>query len=369
VRDLLQLQGFKTTLFLNLAYLWFVAAIFDTLLPLFASDELGMSTGAIGTMFAVGVAAEFLVLFPAGTWADRYGRKAVMVPSLAGLVVMILLLGTSSSPIMLTLLLAVLAFCSGFAGVPPAAMLSDIVPTEQSGRGVGAFRFCGDIGFFLGPLIAGAVSERFGFQTAFAVIAIVPAVAVALTIRIQETLPGRRAPERLILRAEVIATDRLMLDPLRAQHAEEMVEVLADPRLHEFIGGSPPTPEELRQRYASLENGRSPDGRERWLNWIVRRRSDGRAVGTVQATLRSTPTDTSADIAWTVGVPWQRRGFASEAAIAMVGWLEGGGVSVVCAYIHPGHRASERVAAAAGLSATREVVDGERLWRRVDRRE
>jgi MFS family permease len=82
----------------------------------------------------------------------------------------------------------VLAFCTGFAGVPPAAMLSDIVPTEQSGRGVGAFRFCGDIGFFLGPLITGAASKSFGFETAFAITAAVPAIAVLLTFKTGETL-------------------------------------------------------------------------------------------------------------------------------------------------------------------------------------
>jgi DHA1 family multidrug resistance protein-like MFS transporter len=188
VRDLLRVPGFLTTLFLNLTYLWIVAAIFNTLVPLFAHDEIGMSTSAIGTMFAVAVAAEFLVLFPAGALADRYGRKAVMLPSLAALMVMIVLLGTSTSALMLTLLLAVLAFCSGFAGVPPAAMLSDIVPSDQSGRGVGAFRFCGDIGFFLGPLIAGAASKSFGFGTAFAITAVIPALALLFTLRTRETL-------------------------------------------------------------------------------------------------------------------------------------------------------------------------------------
>lgn len=190
VWDLLRLPGFRTTLFLNLTYLWMVAAIFNTLLPLFATDELGMSPSGIGLMFAVGVGAEFLVLFPAGTLADRYGRKAVMLPSLAGLAVTVLVLGTATSAIALTLLLAALAVASGFAGVPPAAMLSDIVPAKHSGRGVGAFRFAGDIGFFLGPLIAGVVSKRFGFQTAFAVTAVVPAIGAVLVLRMRETLRG-----------------------------------------------------------------------------------------------------------------------------------------------------------------------------------
>ena len=188
VRDLLHIPGFLTALFLNLTYLWVVATIFNTLVPLFASDELGMSTTGIGAMFAVGIAAEFLVLFPAGTMADRYGRKAVMIPSLAGLVVLIAILGTSTSAVMLTVLLALLAFASGFAGVPPAAMLSDVVPQDQSGRGVGAFRFCGDIGFFLGPLIAGTASKTFGFDAAFAITAVIPAIGVLITLRSRETL-------------------------------------------------------------------------------------------------------------------------------------------------------------------------------------
>lgn len=188
VRDFLRLPGFMTTLFLNFAYLWMVAAIFNTLVPLFGSDELGMSPAAIGATFAVGIAAEFFVLFPAGALADKHGRKAVMLPSLAGMVVMMALLGTSDSALVLTLFLAVLAVFSGFAGVPPAAMLSDIVPAEHSGRAVGAFRFCGDIGFFLGPLVAGTTSKAFGFQTAFVIAAAVPAVAMLLTARTAETM-------------------------------------------------------------------------------------------------------------------------------------------------------------------------------------
>ena len=193
VRDLLGVPGFVTALFLNLTYLWMVAAIFNTLVPLFANDELAMSTGAIGAAFAVGVATEFVVLFPAGTLTDRLGWKAVMLPSLAGLVVTTVLLGASTSALMLTVVLALLAFCSGFAGVPPAAMLSDIVPKEHSGRGVGAFRFCGDLGFFLGPLIAGAASKSFGFQAAFAITAVVPAIAVLFTLR---TRPSSRRFEQ-----------------------------------------------------------------------------------------------------------------------------------------------------------------------------
>jgi hypothetical protein len=84
--------------------------------------------------------------------------------------------------------------------------------------------------------------------------------------------------------ADRIVTARLKLVPLAVGDAEEMVGVLGDERLYAFTGGRPPTLAELRARYAQLVVGRSPDGTEQWRNWIVRLR-DGRAVGTVQATI------------------------------------------------------------------------------------
>ena len=188
VRDLLKVKGFPAALFLNLAYLWVVGAVFATLLPLFAKDEIGMSTIGIGILYAVGVGAEFVVLFPAGTMSDERGRRAVMLPSLAALTVMIVVLGFATSALTLAIALTVLAFASGFAAVPPAAILSDVVPVEHSGRGVGAFRFCGDLGIFAAPLVAGITSKTLGFGWAFAITAIVPAIAFVVMLRSSETL-------------------------------------------------------------------------------------------------------------------------------------------------------------------------------------
>ena len=188
VRDLLKVKGFPAALFLNLAYLWVVGAVFATLLPLFAKDEIGMSTIGIGILYAIGVGAEFVVLFPAGKMSDERGRRAVMLPSLAALTLMIVVLGFANSAVTLAIALTVLAFSSGFAAVPPAAMLSDVVPVEHSGRGVGAFRFCGDLGIFAAPLVAGVTSKTFGFGWAFAITAVVPAIAFVVMLRSRETL-------------------------------------------------------------------------------------------------------------------------------------------------------------------------------------
>jgi RimJ/RimL family protein N-acetyltransferase len=98
------------------------------------------------------------------------------------------------------------------------------------------------------------------------------------------------------------------------------------------------------------------------LNWIVRERETQRMVGTVQATLRVAAGSVSAELAWVIGVAYQGRGHATEAVRAMVGWLRRRGVNGFAAHIHPGHGASERVAAHIGLVATDAVRDGEIRW-------
>ncbi|GGT87358.1 GNAT family N-acetyltransferase [Streptomyces violascens] len=162
---------------------------------------------------------------------------------------------------------------------------------------------------------------------------------------------------------EAIATARLDLLPLRVAHAEEMAAVLSDPALHAFIGGAPDAPQALRARYERLTAG-SPDPGVSWLNWVVRLREEGCLAGTVQATVAPSPQGAVAEIAWVVGTPWQGRGIATEAARGLVEWLGQRPVREVLAHIHPEHRASAAVAAAAGLAPTDVWHDGELRWLR-----
>jgi RimJ/RimL family protein N-acetyltransferase len=155
---------------------------------------------------------------------------------------------------------------------------------------------------------------------------------------------------------EAIATPRLDLTPLAPGDADEMVEVLAGDELYGFTGGHPPTLDDLRAQYARQAVGHSADGTETWRNWIIRTRPDGRAVGFVQATI--TDAGRQAEIAWVVGFAWQRRGYATEAATALVAWLDAQGVEIIAAHVHPDHVASESVAGASA-SGPPTMVGGE----------
>lgn len=161
--------------------------------------------------------------------------------------------------------------------------------------------------------------------------------------------------------APVLASDRIQLDPLTEAVADEMVGVLSDPRLYEFIGGSPPALPALRERYRRQAHGVSPDGCDLWFNWVIRDRKSGCAVGLVQSTLALRTR--VADLAWIVGVPFQRQGYASEAAAIALDWLESRPeVRRVTAHIGPHNAASQAVAHRLGFCPTARVEHGETVW-------
>ena len=187
-------RPFVTVLVTNGAYAWMVGAMFSTLIPLFGVDELGLTLSGVGIGLAIATGTELISLFPAGKATDRRGRRAVLVPSLAALAAIIAVFGLLDSVTIFYIGMAVLGVASGYAGVPPAPMLSDVTPDDLKGSAVAAFRFMGDLGFALGPLVAGWTADAFGFEASFASSALPILLALALVLSIRETLPSRTSP-------------------------------------------------------------------------------------------------------------------------------------------------------------------------------
>ncbi len=190
---LLRVRGVMASVLAILAYLWMVGAIFNTLTPLFAHYQLGASTAAIGIVYAVALTTELVVLFPAGSWSDRYGRRWLLISALAAVAAISLVIGRAGNIVELAALMGMLGIASGIAGVPPAAILADSVSERERPLAVAAFRFGGDIGLTAGPLMAGLTVSAFGFGPAFALTAVPIALALVAVFVTPETL--KRAPE------------------------------------------------------------------------------------------------------------------------------------------------------------------------------
>jgi RimJ/RimL family protein N-acetyltransferase len=157
-----------------------------------------------------------------------------------------------------------------------------------------------------------------------------------------------------------LQTSRLDLVPINREHAIGMFNVLNDPALYEFTGGSPPLDvEALARQYENWETRISPDGSELWFNWVVRLRTSGEPIGHVQAGVGPG----HADVAWLLGSRWQKQGYATEAAKIILEWLLKLGVSEIRASINTSHMASIKVAERAGLVRTSESSGSELIWK------
>jgi RimJ/RimL family protein N-acetyltransferase len=116
-----------------------------------------------------------------------------------------------------------------------------------------------------------------------------------------------------------LVTPRLILEPLSVAHAEALFPSLLDERLYQFIPQDPPTSLAwLKERYERLSLRRSPDGREVWLNWAIRRRPEADYVGLVEATVRQ---DATALLAYFIFTPQQGKGYAREGCSAVLSHL------------------------------------------------
>jgi len=146
----------------------------------------------------------------------------------------------------------------------------------------------------------------------------------------------------------VIESDGLRLEPLAVAHAAQMFEPLSAAAMYDYMPGSPPASvDALRDRYTQLARGWSANGRQRWLNWIVRLGS-GKCAGFVQATIYP---ELTGDFAFAFAPEHWGRGVAFEACRAALPFLERDlRVSALFATVDPRNARSIRLLARLGFS-------------------
>src|SRR5947207_3014901 len=115
----------------------------------------------------------------------------------------------------------------------------------------------------------------------------------------------------------IIETEALTLEPQIAAHAEEMFVVLSDPAIYEYENEPPVSLEWLRERFRKLETRRSPDGKEQWLNWVIRL-PNAKLIGYVQATVDE---NGHATIAYELGSQSWGLGYGRRSVQAMIATL------------------------------------------------
>ena len=136
------------------------------LLPLYAQD-LGATGIQLGIIFA-GYGISNSILTPImGRLSDRRGRKLFLCIGLAGYTILSLGYVWAANVSQLTLVRVI----QGVAGamIIPIAMayIGDLSPEGEEGKWMGYANAAFFSGFGIGPLLGGALAERFGMNTSF----------------------------------------------------------------------------------------------------------------------------------------------------------------------------------------------------------
>src|SRR6201999_2528603 len=154
----------------------------------------GMSEAARwgGWLFFVFALMQFFCAPAIGSLSDRFGRRPVLIGSLAMLGVDYLI--TAVAPTIFWLFVG--RFLSGIAGAacPTAnAYIADISPPEKRAANFGLVGAAFGVGFVLGPALGGFVGEHFGLRAPFFVAAGISfANALFGLLVLRESLPAER---------------------------------------------------------------------------------------------------------------------------------------------------------------------------------
>lgn len=170
---------------------WTLSGPAQTVGPIFADDVLGFSGSKIGLAVTMLAAGEILVLIVAGRAADRYGRRAVLVPSLVVTAVATACLG-QVEPLPWTYFVAMIAIGAGVAagGAATGGLLADAIPKGGSGAAVGVNQMAGDLGYLIAPVAVGGLAQGTSFSFSY----VAAAIPAALVFLASLTLP-KGAPE------------------------------------------------------------------------------------------------------------------------------------------------------------------------------
>ena len=145
------------------------------------AESRGASLAIIGAMASSYLISNFLFQYPSGWLADHWGRKPMMILSLAAQAILSAVYLLINDPA----LFIVLRFAEGAAAaafLPSArALINDTVPSKQRGEAFGIFSAFLNAGFLLGPGLGGLLAAT-GYATAFIGAVIFRLVAIVIVV-------------------------------------------------------------------------------------------------------------------------------------------------------------------------------------------
>jgi MFS family permease len=176
------------------------------------AESLGASLVLVGALTTITGLAQLVSSLPIGLLSDRVGRRRVLAIGMACFATALLLFAVAPTPGLLVPGRVVLGVAMVATFWIAAAHLGDIVSKDERGIAFGLMTTAMGIGFTIGPLIGGRLTEAGGTRTSYLFAAAVGVVGLVVVLtQLPAGLPAhvRDAAARATLRSSL----RLARDP------------------------------------------------------------------------------------------------------------------------------------------------------------
>ena len=186
LRDAMKLLPYRIALVVTFISSWILFGLRSSILPLFATAKLHISTTNLGFGFTLAAIAQATLLVIAGKILDIRGRRfGLLVGSLlltSGLIALII----ASHQWSYFVVMILLGFAGAFMGTAPVSVVGDLFG-GRGGRVIALYQMAGDAGMIACPVIVGYLVDRYSYRVAFEVSAALVLYAIYCAVRLPET--------------------------------------------------------------------------------------------------------------------------------------------------------------------------------------
>ena len=186
LKDALKSYPFLAAMAISFLTNWVLFGLRNSILPLFAEEQLGVSTTTLGLGFTVAAIVQGIALVYVGKISDFRGRKfALLIGSftlLSGVATIII----SSNWWYYMLAMVLFGIGGAFEGTGASAVVGDLFG-GKGGRVIALFQMAGDFGNIISPVLLGWLVDAHSYRPAFIATAAVFSITLLLSARIPET--------------------------------------------------------------------------------------------------------------------------------------------------------------------------------------
>jgi DHA1 family tetracycline resistance protein-like MFS transporter len=212
---------------LILIYVFVDVLGFSLILPLlpYYAESFNASSTTVGLLLGANALTQFIGAPLIGRLSDRFGRRPLLLASIAGTVVSFLMLGFAQSLWVLFASRIVDGFLGGNISLAQA-YITDITDEENRARGLGLIGAVFGIGFIFGPALGGTLSVGGNYSLpAFAAAGLSALNLLGVLLWLPESLPRETRAKRVHSPATEV-TARALFDALRRPCVGPLLTVL-----------------------------------------------------------------------------------------------------------------------------------------------